>query len=309
MGENKNPTCDQKDFIIKELEKTGFTLERYIVNILAKDSWSVTPNGHFHDRDLNNDREIDVLASKEVFLGEQEVLLTFYLVIECKKNPFKAWVFFPGPVEQGVEMGSSPQILTLFDKFGIDRDFLPLSFWKMACKNGFFSSGFHEILLENHRGEKTNRKATNEKTDDIFEAVTKVVKAADAMKEVFFNSESVSEKINWIQENFSQWVEDGSPMNFGFVFPIVVFEGPMYSATFPLNRENLKETSLINYSTDYYSGKYEISSDIDIVEKRFFKKYLSKLIKDIKAIEVDFGHRSAELKNNISEKIGESLRP
>jgi hypothetical protein len=299
MGENKNPTCDQKDFIIKELEKTGFTLERYVVNILAKDGWAVTPNGHFHDRDLNKDREIDVLASKEIFLGEQAVLLTFYLVIECKKNPFKAWVFFPGPVEQGVEMGCFPQILTLLDKFNIDRDFLPLSLWDMACKNGFYSSGFHEIILDS-AGEKAYRKSTNEKTDDIFEAVTKVVKAADYMKEIFLKG---------IHEDFSKYVEEGSPMNFGFVFPIVVFEGPMYSAIFPLNRENLKETSLINYSTDYHSGIYEISSNIDIVEKRFFEKYLSKLIKDMKAIEVDFGNRSVELKNNIAKKIGESLRP
>ena len=86
---------EEKGQIIKKIEETGFTLESYTANLLAKHDWAVWTNFHFQDPDTGKDRELDILAEKEEFLEEQMMDLTFHLIIECKKTDEFAWVFFP----------------------------------------------------------------------------------------------------------------------------------------------------------------------------------------------------------------------
>jgi hypothetical protein len=121
MERNRN----EKKFIIDQIRKSGFSLERHVVNSLIEDSWDVYPRAHFYDKDFNKDRELDVRAEKTVSIEDLQLLLKFHLLIECKKIPGNAWIFFEGPTAQGTTFLGYPRLFTFSDIFGIENELLP----------------------------------------------------------------------------------------------------------------------------------------------------------------------------------------
>jgi len=292
--------ADLKDFIIEEIERTGFTLERYTANLLTKKGWDVYPSAHFHDRDLNKDRELDIYAQKELYLFDGALVLKFELLIECKKIPGNAWIFFPGPVQRGIKFLLGPNMYTILN--GLDLTFdgpIPLEFLFSNHSRGFFSSGYSEVILD--------EKLSNKNSNNIFQALTKIIKAASEQKEMYLNS--IAGEIEDLKGgNVLQWVGEGSPMTITYVFPIVVFQGKMFSAKFPLNRENLNETGLVNYYGEYMSANYTKHSDIDVVEKQYLETYLQELSDDIRAIRKAAIKDDKAVMKRISEIIIENVK-
>jgi len=80
-------------YITKEIQKSGFPLEAFSSIILDKFGWGITPHLLFFNSAKNCYNEIDIHASKESSRkGFKEVTET--LIIECKKQEKKPWVFF-----------------------------------------------------------------------------------------------------------------------------------------------------------------------------------------------------------------------
>ena len=82
---------DLAEYIKKEITKSGFPLEIYTATILNKKGWTVLPHLFYPQEDNIHDRELDIHAKKqhEEFSDVQDML-----IIECKKQEKKPWVFF-----------------------------------------------------------------------------------------------------------------------------------------------------------------------------------------------------------------------
>jgi hypothetical protein len=292
---------DVKDFIIRKMEQSGYSLERFVANLLAKNKWEAHPSTHYHDLDSNQDREIDIFAMKEELLEEQRILITFYLVSECKKIPGNAWVFMPGPYSPHATFLHAPQILTLLDIYNLSLDTLPQSVFNLTKKTDFFSSSFSEIII--------NEKISNKKENNLFEAITSLVKATEIAKEDFLHSESVLEKRECIETKLMEWIDYGSWMNIAFVFPLIVFEGEMFSAKFPLSKQTLLKQDVVHHFTKYNSAKYSRSMCLDITTKEFLPQYVKWLEKNLRLITESMKNDIEGIREEISEKIGMKFKP
>jgi len=92
-------TEDIEKFISEQIKKSGFPLEAYSCMILDKKGWDITPHLLFYNDSKQCYNEIDVFASKaslrKGFRGGK-FLKREILIIECKKQEKRPWIFFEG---------------------------------------------------------------------------------------------------------------------------------------------------------------------------------------------------------------------
>ncbi len=81
-----------KDKIIEALDKSGFSLEYKVSNILENSNWNVINSRYYIDDLKGIDREIDILAYKVYSNTRFNIYTT--LIISCKKSEEKNWCFF-----------------------------------------------------------------------------------------------------------------------------------------------------------------------------------------------------------------------
>lgn len=89
----KNFKKDIEEYIKGEIQKSGFPLEIKSSMILSKSGWNVSPHVMFFNEKRQRDSEIDIFAIKRWKVTEP-VFVFNALVIECKKQEKKPWVFF-----------------------------------------------------------------------------------------------------------------------------------------------------------------------------------------------------------------------
>jgi len=89
----KDSRKDVKEYIESEIQKSGFPLEIKSSMILAKFGWNVSPHVMFFNQKKQRDSEIDIVAIKTLMPAIPKILVNV-LVVECKKQEKKPWVFF-----------------------------------------------------------------------------------------------------------------------------------------------------------------------------------------------------------------------
>ncbi|TRZ52158.1 MAG: hypothetical protein D4S01_03405, partial [Dehalococcoidia bacterium] len=83
------------------------------------------------------------------------------------------------------------------------------------------------------------------------------------------------------------------------IYPLIVFEGKIFEATFSNNDVSLEQRDYIQLVVDYISGKYKGLFCIDVISKERLLSYLKEIDSDVSL----FGKR--RIKSN--EKNGEKL--
>jgi len=274
----------KKEFIIEEIEKSGYPLELYVSGILKDQDWSIFPNQFYFDKDSGKGREFDIRAEKEYIIDELDSLLTIRLLIECKKIPGNAWVFFEGPQIQNTPIASFPTIVTILDALGINSEdatnkiVLPLLFEKLHYDKGFFASGYKEIVLDRKQSKKSD-------ISNIWDSEITLIKTIPSeIQDCLSDELMVSQIDDFKTDGFDSWHSSGASQRIYFLYPLIVFQGDIYSTSFPLSEENLIETDYICLSRDYKSAEYEFDGAIDILKKEYFEKYLIELEGDFQKI-------------------------
>lgn len=211
----------EKTFIIQEIEKKGYPLERYVGGLLRERGWDVYPNVHFYDKDTKKDRELDIKAEKSLYAENyteisHEVEVIVRLLIQCKRIPGNAWVFFKGPEAKYTVFVSSPEFVTVLDAFRNikkeDRVHLMdllgnISLSKLHYWKGFFSSGYSEIIVED---KLSNRRDTN-----LWGSVVSLIRATNEEKNASLEDECLAEIINELNEGrVLDWADAGGPSMF-----------------------------------------------------------------------------------------------
>jgi len=187
---------DKFEYLKNAIAQTGYPLEIQLSSMLDKCWDHVINTESYFDREGNKLRDVDIVTSQEYSFTTKEPDMTLRMqtgmVIECKKNPNFAWVFFTRPFRfsyseiEGHYLDKIQCITKNCDKSDLSE---LLSNEKPLHYSEFdrVSVAYSEILL------KPN--ASNKNPKGIFEAQNQVKKFMDAQFEQLIVSSNVNSPI------------------------------------------------------------------------------------------------------------------
>jgi hypothetical protein len=258
----------QIDYLKEKIKKTGFPLEIEISSLL-RDRWDVLYRETFFDRDGKKMRDIDLRASYPFDLTKMLPLWLYVeLDIECKKNENFAWIFFTVPMEYAPEESIDGQYL---DELQIRmkssdptqlRDIILGETSLHYHRFERFAVAFDEVYLKGTKHEHAKGKR------EIFEAENQLKKFI-----IYTNEKCLEEKPPEAKRIF-------------VYFPCIVFDGKIFEAIVERGKLELKRCNHLILTTQYRPSYsiWEQNFLIDIVHKSYFKYYLEKITRNIKAL-------------------------
>ena len=268
---------DVKEYLKKEIIKTGYPLEVQIISFLRNSDWVALPQDYFFDDDSKTERNIDVFATpmpRSIRGGDltnpfKPFTLNWFLAIECKKT-IRNWVFFPIPEIVISCTGQYVDFLEAGNGVSFLDEVIPYRF-------GHYGR-FKEVA--------STYAIFPEGKDEIFEAQMQLLKYISYQK----------------AQRMREWKLEAQSKVMEFWFPIIVLEGLIWEARISNNQINVEPSEHVILQTSH-RAPYQATSfryTLDIVSKNFFKKLVKLIEEDIKDIE---NFLSPEIINNIIEKL------
>lgn len=259
---------DEIDFIKKELKKSGYPLENYIQAALADRDWHVQPNAYFLDKDTNKGRELDIKAHYEGVASSSWSNFLLQLLVQCRRLPGNAWIFFSIPRRS--------TFYTRISKYSLAdlvKGWTPGIF---DTKETHFDKS--QVLATNYCEIITDSSKSNKRTNNIWNCVVTLIKAT------YQELESAhSDHEQFLKEDFASFDEFAkAPGELIYIFyPVIVFEGKMYEAKFFEDNIALQKRDYVQLFVDYQSGHYKGEFLIDVVTKERFSHYLKDIMTDL----------------------------
>ncbi|MGF6354092.1 hypothetical protein ABIE27_002002 [Paenibacillus sp. 4624] len=265
--------------IVKDIKKTGFPFELKAAEIIKACNWNVSHNNFYIDKDENKGREIDLIARYDVITPwseDNKDYMEFSLImpVELKQGTKHPWVFFT------TEQSS-------FEKL--------LEYPIIKLESGFNSQHHRRFDLIQEVTEYQGRlarsfyEAFNGGRDDIFKALTGVVKALEHLYD----------------DSFMHYRKKGDEAEELFFFshylelfePVIIFRGELFEAQ--VDKENdsevlIKETKYVQVSFNYISPNYQRKNNyvVHVVKEEYIEQFfnekkegLEKLFAQIKTLE------------------------
>jgi len=245
---------DIQEKIIQELKNSGFPLEIQVSIKLNENGWHVRPTLDYYDSNIDDYREADIIAYKN--MGNENIFNI--LVIECKKSAIKPWVFIRqervGMLSENLNIVYSPNHYAIFNNLESTMKFHHYSKAPVCT--------YYIVPFTNDENSKLSKA--------IFHAKNQVL---SALTHLF------KQRVEMFQGNFQHKT---------FFYPIIVFDGDLYSAIINENNiELIKENHILLSVERELSKKREIRLSentsryqeykpylIDIVKKECFEEYL-----------------------------------
>jgi len=266
------------EFLADSIKSSGYPLEIETSNLLEKKNFVVSNTCFYYDEEIKEGRSIDILAAKETGIQEQKSLAKLspfnmhaLSVIECKKTSAHAWIFYVRPSITASTCYLSGQYLTYVPRdnpFDFFRDMLEAR-CRVLHYDKFkrFAIAYQEI-----KKQKTNEpRRSGSVRNEIFEGVNQLVR---------FLCYEIHQRLR----NIDTFDSDFRRENIGmvFFFPIIVFDGDMYQATFDSGKLRLKRAKHVVLITNHhcpYCNKAE-GFTIDVVHRSYFEEFVDILEKD-----------------------------
>jgi len=252
----KNKTEDIEEFISEEIKKSGFPLEAYANMILDKKGWDINPHLLYYNESEQCYNEIDIVAIKSSlrkgFKGGK-FLKREILIIECKKQEKKPWIFFEGD-EEIVDSSSLcvvPPNLNLVSKQSFKNHYY---FKQKPCNYHFptfVKSG---------------------KPDVIFDTINHLIESIDSYKKTTLD---LKKKITF--------------QGYDIYYPVIILDGKLFSAKIEIDGKIKvsevnylqlevsrlrKEAELLGISNVQITWSNTKDYVIDVVRKGFFEEFL-----------------------------------
>jgi hypothetical protein len=296
---------DLKEFLREEIRKSGFPLEIEVSSILESIQWDVLNNQPFRDPDEGALRSIDVFAFPRQTAVEyskyEPIGFSPKIILECKKSNSHAWVFFTRrnedkafpmdgqvydfPKEFSTQAYQTKD--TMIEKYFFYHYYFN---WFANAQTGVRSihySNFDRVAIayqeykisglesdDSGHGTPARRNDPTAGRNDILEAINQLVKFQE-----FDTHESVTSP-GRIKGASSPYY----PIELSFL--AVVFDGKLFEAI-PENSDlTLQESKhiLLHFNYKPKNSFENLNYFIDIVQKDYFKEYMSKINKDISLI-------------------------
>jgi len=245
------------DKIKKEIEKSGFPLELYVINICSKKNTGRMPNIRYtYEEKL---REIDLYAFFEEIRIEPKKGVNLQhtstaMIIECKMSKDKPWVFFSTGMYQFTNVFSFTKYISEFDLYFHRESKYPLlgQIYRNMSNNHYKDKAIHRCIT-------------------YFEAF----KRPSSHSEIYKGIESVLSFLCYKREHFSKRRNELGFFTV-FFFPIIVFDGHLFEANIEEDIVNVKEQNHIQLRTFYHEEMFII----DIVKKEYFENFFNIIEQD-----------------------------
>jgi hypothetical protein len=255
------------DSIKRMLLQTGFPLELQISDILNRRGYEVQGNPFYEDE--GKIREVDMVALSPILRtpkSEDEWVLNPSVAIECKMSKELSWVFYKGsPIEAHSMLAQGIDALLLrHGSAPIASVFPSLHYW----------------------------------TDDVAFTCTVIHPKkgrAENNNEIFQPASQLSNYINYELSRLKPFYDD-TRHDIIFYFPIVVFDGLMYLASYDSRGLAIKpigsvvmERRIVSSVTGLMTPMY-----IDIVTRTRFEEHMSMIEKEIKSAETQLAKKRTQ---------------
>ena len=268
----------------EKIKRSGFPLEIEVLSILNSarrnqrlKGMDFSVGSYYLDKDKNIGRELDISVKIPVkyrgeFKGKKSDLIGIFLhlLIQCKKVPGNAWVFFKTPQE----LVPVPQCTSVLDSL----EWIPRSNTAFAYlpdlhyRKTVNATARDEYVLE--------KKRSNGLTDNLFDAIITLAKATSYQLET--NTQDLMSTLKRFK-NVSTYVVS----YISVYYPIIIFDGKMYLAepTSEYGEMEPTPTDHVCLFFDYISGSCDIDLYVDIVQREAFGKYLQNVVSDVETFQ------------------------
>jgi hypothetical protein len=272
---------DVRKFFQERLIRSGYSLQTKVEQRLIQDQYNVTKESPYVDHDKAIGRQIDILAQRFIppfskKEDEKEYVTQLQLIIECKNLPDHGWILFSA--------GQQPFFLPEFNSMiqipatekSIFKDSVPLiMFSELFACNGY-AEFIYDAGKSNDNGVKPRNKS-NDRDDNLFEAIMAVTKAARHFKHY-----SEKEIYPTLRKSYSKLPK----MIFLIMYQsVIIFRGHLYRSDIVSREPVLSPLKFAQMQKNYVSGSYNermgtihiVSYDhldeyIQILHKQYFKR-------------------------------------
>jgi len=298
------------NFIKNKILESGFPLEFYVSSVLSTSGWRVYPNSYFLDKDEMKGRELDIKAESdeiEIETSQGYVGIKIFLLIECKKIPGNAWIFFKVPSSSFAPQLSYSMFDFLFQRTD-DISYTSSSYGDIRANHempthfdNFFVSESH-LAFTNYTEIIVNEKESNKRTDNLWSSIITLVKAISQTQQDFFAVYEFEEKEGYLRQSVQKggYLQD----TIKFIFPVIVFEGKMVEAVYKQGDIQLKNCDYVPLNINYKSGNYEGEYFIEIVHKTFFEEYFKTIENDREILKI----RAKKYSEGYLKELKEALK-
>lgn len=245
-----------KENIQKEILKTGFPLEMYILDLCSKKNTGRLPNVRYMSGETL--KEIDLHCFfEEIKLSpkKNEALqhTSTSLLIECKKSHDKPWVFFSSSIHQGSDRIPFIKYVSDFDEYFIRE------------KSSYLVAEIYENLRYLSAWDKGIRQCIT-----YFEAF----KSQSSPSEIYKAINSVLSFLFYKRRFFLKKKRKHGFFS-SFLFPVVVLDGLLFEAYLDREQVVVRQQDHIQLRTDYDEEIFII----DFVKKEYFETFFEQVEK------------------------------
>jgi hypothetical protein len=258
-------TNEKIEVIRKAILRGGFPLQMEVSGILTSRHYYVRNSTYFFDPDERKLREFDIEAHMPSGMekrAKNEWYFNPILLVECKKSQKFSWVFFDSSTRSLLcQIGHSIDHFTA--KKGYDKSIYgELSHALFPAHYLFkYSTGSYQQIREDGSIEGKN---------EILDAISKIIK-----------------NMNYTLDRLNEFFLSKDRRDILFFFPIIVFSGDLYFASFQ-NKLRIIPAQHLIYQTMYYSkltGE-SVPMHIDIVTKTGLVELLTIIEKEVRNIDL-----------------------
>jgi hypothetical protein len=265
-GEKRN----LEDFLMQKVKESGYPLEIEISSLLDNE-FVIFNTQYYYDEELKQGRDIDIYAIPNIRLEEytmydiEDQLRPFSLrtdlAVECKKSEKHAWVFYSRPHKFPGFTSLSGQYRDNFSQ--INNSSVMLLFFSYIHLH---YDGFKDIAIAYDEIKKEGKEKSRR---EIFEAINQLVKY------ICYEIDRPSGR-KVLDEKFL----------ITLFFPVVVFDGDMYSVVIESNEPKLSKSNHVLMETHYRSPTTEQENSflIDVVQRSYFPEFMKILRSDFLSI-------------------------
>jgi len=280
------------------IKRSGYLLECRIAPILEHAGYYVETNPAFPDPDTGKSREIDISAISCVRTYKKGYDLIFpVLLCECENNS-QPIVFFTkeSPISflhhQEVKLSGVPVKFWCGDGYSSFSEFTGMEKFHHYCK-GSIATQYCTFQLKK---DKSSWIALhNEEQHDTFNSLIKAL-----------NYE--------IEEHYDGWIPADKvreeDVNIQVYYPLVILQGPLYSATLRNNRLTLRKAQHIQFRKEFFLPSInEVETyQIDVISEKYLPDYLEIVESEMERVKRVFQRKRAEVLNSIKKVVNEAKK-
>jgi len=277
------------------IKKSGYLLEQRVENILSSHGYYVETNPVYRDLITDKTREYDIFAIKaiQIFRGDNYIFPN--IICECKNNS-QPVVFFTkdSPIYltyiNEIKYSGTPNKIWANDEFIDLHDFIK-------------ADKFHHYCVEEIASQYCSFQQNKDKSwiashaEEHYHAIDTIIQALELEISNYYSGYLPPE----------EGEIDNSNLN--IYYPLLIFQGDMYSCNLQNGRFNLKKISHIQFRKSIFMTKEiePVDYQIDIITESFLEKYIAIVDSEISKIKRIFQRNKAIIEKSI-EKITEKAK-